>query len=193
MWQVFLQAHHVFTLNFKFIVFVNIYYEFNNELLDFVFSQQSNLKCVLYADVHTAVEKTDFGGQQSEPLPAGLTYIQDSSGFAANTLVEPDVPAGYEFIFGPSDGANSAPGVSFHLISSYLHLATSLSIWVLFSWTNMMSLPVPSSATVNQQILTVVLVNTSTSGALWSTESPLPTHVAWSVVILTIIQRNIQI
>jgi hypothetical protein len=117
MWQVvLLYARNIFTLNLKVTVFVNIYYEFNNELLDFVFSQKSNLKCVLYADIHTAAEKTYFGGKQSEPPPAGLTYIQDSSGYAANTLAEPDVPAGYEFIFGPTDGANSAPGVSFHVI-----------------------------------------------------------------------------
>jgi len=74
------------------------------------------LKCVLYADIHTATEKTNFGGQQSEPVPAGLTYIQQSSGYAAKTLVEPAVPAGYEYVFGPTNGANNAPGVSFHVI-----------------------------------------------------------------------------
>ena len=104
-------------------VFVNLFYEFNNELLDFVFSQQSNLKCALYADIHTAAEKINFGGQQSEPLPAPLTYIQQSSGYAANTLVEPAVPNGYEYVFGPIDGANNAPGVSFHaIIISPIHL-----------------------------------------------------------------------
>ncbi|KAF8805644.1 hypothetical protein BYT27DRAFT_7258024 [Phlegmacium glaucopus] len=91
-------------------VFVNLYYEFNNELLDFVFSEHSNLKCVLYADIHTAAEKTNFGGQQSEPAPADLTYIQQSSGYAAKTLVEPAVPDGYEYVFGPTNGANNAPG-----------------------------------------------------------------------------------
>jgi hypothetical protein len=46
-------------------VFVNLYYEFNNQLLDFVFSEKSNLKCAAYGDVHTAAEKLNFGGQQS--------------------------------------------------------------------------------------------------------------------------------
>lgn len=93
-------------------VFANIYYEFNNELLDFVFNEKSNLKCALYADVHTAAEKTNLGGQQSEPLPAGLTYIQQSSGYASTTLVDPPTPDGYELVFGPTNGANNAPGVS---------------------------------------------------------------------------------
>ncbi|KAF8798617.1 hypothetical protein BYT27DRAFT_7228349 [Phlegmacium glaucopus] len=91
-------------------VFANIYYEFNNELLDFVFNEQSNLKCVLYADIHTAAEKTNFGGQQSEPLPAPLTFIQQSSGYSAKTLVDPADPSGYELVFGPTNGANNAPG-----------------------------------------------------------------------------------
>jgi hypothetical protein len=91
-------------------VFVNLYYEFNNELLDFVFSQQSNLKCALYGDVHTAAEKTNFGGQQSYPAPGPLTYIQDSSGWSAVALVDPPTPAGYSLVYGPTDGANNAPG-----------------------------------------------------------------------------------
>jgi hypothetical protein len=101
-------------------VFANLYYEFNNELLDFVFSEHSNLKCVLYADIHTAAEKTNFGGQQSEDPPAGLTYIQQSSGYAATELVEPDTPAGYEFVFGPTGGANNAPGyMGFAFLDKY--------------------------------------------------------------------------
>jgi hypothetical protein len=48
-------------------VFVNVFYEFNNYLLDFVFSEKSNLKCAAYGDVHTAAEKTNFGGQASYP------------------------------------------------------------------------------------------------------------------------------
>ena len=95
------------------IVFVNLYYEYNNELLDFVFGEHSNLKCCLYADTHTAEEKTNFGGQQSEPVPAPLTYIQQSSGYSSQTLVNPTDPTGYELVFGPTNGANNAPGVSF--------------------------------------------------------------------------------
>ncbi len=48
-------------------MFVNLYYEFNNYLLDFVFSEESNLKCAAYGDIHNASEKTNFGGQASYP------------------------------------------------------------------------------------------------------------------------------
>jgi hypothetical protein len=32
-----------------------------------VFSEKSNLKCAAYGDIHTAAEKTNFGGQASYP------------------------------------------------------------------------------------------------------------------------------
>ncbi|EDQ99415.1 uncharacterized protein LACBIDRAFT_295987 [Laccaria bicolor S238N-H82] len=109
-----------FCSSVKGCVFANIYYEFNNELLDFVFNEKSNLKCALYADVHTAAEKTNSGGQQSEPSPAGLTYIQQSSGYASTTLVDPPTPDGYELVFGPSNGANNAPGyMGFAFLEKY--------------------------------------------------------------------------
>lgn len=95
-----------------YLVFANLYYEFNNELLDFVFSQHSNLKCAVYADIHDAAEKTNFGGQPSYPQPGPLTYIQDSSGWAASSLINPSDPPGYQLVFGPTNGANNAPGVS---------------------------------------------------------------------------------
>jgi len=102
------------------IVFVNLYYEFNNELLDFVFSEKSNLKCAAYADIHTAAEKTNHGGQQLEQPPAGLTYIQQSSGYAAKSLVDPDTPEGYDLVFGPTNGANNAPGyMGFAFLDKY--------------------------------------------------------------------------
>ncbi|TFK19518.1 hypothetical protein FA15DRAFT_682923 [Coprinopsis marcescibilis] len=91
-------------------VFVNLYYEFNNYGLDFEASEQSNLKCAAYGDIHTAVEKTNFGGQQSYPAPAPVIYIQHSSGYVLKDLVDPDVPEGYEYVFGPIGGATSAPG-----------------------------------------------------------------------------------
>ncbi|KAF8337155.1 hypothetical protein F5887DRAFT_1244600 [Amanita rubescens] len=94
----------------QYCMFVNLYYEFNNELLDHVFQEHSNLKCVAYADIHTANEKTNWGGQQSEPQPAPLTYIQRSSGYALTALANPPTPDGYELVFGPTDGANNAPG-----------------------------------------------------------------------------------
>ncbi|KAF5371852.1 hypothetical protein D9615_009543 [Tricholomella constricta] len=101
-------------------VFANLYYEFNNDLLDHVFNEKSNLKCALYADIHTAAEKTNRGGQQSIPPPAGLTYIQQSSGWAAKTLADPNAPDGYELVFGPTNGANNAPGyMGFAFIDKY--------------------------------------------------------------------------
>ncbi|KAF7333882.1 hypothetical protein MVEN_02345300 [Mycena venus] len=56
------------------LVFVNLYYEFNNYLLDFVFSEESNLKCAAYADIHTAAEKTNFGGQASYPQAGSYMF-----------------------------------------------------------------------------------------------------------------------
>jgi hypothetical protein len=101
-------------------VFANLYYEFENPLLDLVFSQQSNLKCALYSDIHSAAEKTNFGGQQLYPSPAPLNYIQQSSGWAAKALVDPPTPPGYKKFFGPTDGANNAPGyMGFAFIDKY--------------------------------------------------------------------------
>ncbi|TFK66970.1 hypothetical protein BDN72DRAFT_125476 [Pluteus cervinus] len=104
-----------FCANIEPCVFVNLFYEFNNDL------PVSNLKCAAYADVHSASEKTNLGGQQLLPPPAGLTYIQESSGFAALSLVDPATPAGYELVFGsPTDGANNAPGyMGFAFLDKY--------------------------------------------------------------------------
>jgi len=109
-------SHHfifdmLFFLLMDTVVFANLYYEFNNHLLDSN-NQESNLKCALYADIHSAAEKTNLGGQQLLPPPAGLTYITNSTGWAAKSLTEPAVPEGYELVFGPVNGANNAPGVS---------------------------------------------------------------------------------
>ncbi|KAJ7589536.1 hypothetical protein C8J56DRAFT_1076194 [Mycena floridula] len=86
-------------------VFVNLYYEYNNPGLN---ALSSNLKCAIYGDVHTAAEKTNRGGQKLGDSDA-LTYIQESSGFAAD-FGNPATPDGYELVFGPLDGANNAPG-----------------------------------------------------------------------------------
>ncbi|KIK61867.1 hypothetical protein GYMLUDRAFT_72930 [Collybiopsis luxurians FD-317 M1] len=98
-------------------VFANLYYEYNNPGLDALFS---NLKCALYGDVHDASEKTNFGGQQLYPAPGGLDYIQQSSGWAAKSLVDPATPAGYDLVFGPTGGANNAPGyMGFAFLDKY--------------------------------------------------------------------------
>ncbi|KAF7303810.1 hypothetical protein MIND_00610700 [Mycena indigotica] len=105
-------------------VFVNIFYEFNNYLLDFVFSEKSNLKCAAYGDIHNATEKLNFGGQPSYPqvgdAPVPLTYITQSSGYAVNSLVNPSDPDGYDLVFGPTGGANNAPGyMGFAFLDKY--------------------------------------------------------------------------
>ncbi|KAF7369338.1 hypothetical protein MVEN_00262300 [Mycena venus] len=105
-------------------VFVNVYYEFNNYLLDFVFSEHSNLKCAAYGDIHSAAEKLNFGGQQSYPQLGNetvpLTYITQSSGWGLKSLLDPDTPDGYELVFGPTGGANNAPGyMGFAFIDKY--------------------------------------------------------------------------
>lgn len=101
----------------RFLVFANLYYEFNNPGLD---ATGSNLKCAVYADTHTAAEKTNFGGQQLAPLPAGLTYILNSGGWSAKSLVSPATPSGYEYVFGPTNGANNAPGyMGFSFLDRY--------------------------------------------------------------------------
>ena len=95
-------------------VFVNLLYEFNNDLLDNVFSEKSNLKCVAYSIVHTAKDKTNFGGQQSMPPPAEKTYVQQSSGYAKTTLWDPPLPGGYQLVFGPEEGYIGDDGVRSH-------------------------------------------------------------------------------
>lgn len=116
-----------------------MYYEYNNELLDWVFHEKSNLKCALYADIHTAEEKTNFGGQQLKPPPEPLVYIQNSSGYSSKSLTDPEVPEGYELVFGPVDGANNAPGVRFDhdFIKNMIPLAQFRfrSTWVSLSLT----------------------------------------------------------
>lgn len=105
-------------------VFVNLYYEFNNYLLDFVFSEESNLKCVAYADIHDASEKINFGGQASYPQvdnnTVPLTYITQSSGWGLQSLIDPADPDGYSLVYGPTGGANNAPGyMGFAFIDKY--------------------------------------------------------------------------
>ncbi|KAJ7120200.1 hypothetical protein C8R44DRAFT_173581 [Mycena epipterygia] len=105
-------------------VFVNIYYEFNNPLLDFVFPEKSNLRCAAYADLHTAAEKTNFGGKALYPhagnKPAPLNYFSQSSCWGLDSLIDPADPEGYELVFGPTDGANNAPGfMGFAFLDKY--------------------------------------------------------------------------
>ncbi|TFK65076.1 hypothetical protein BDN72DRAFT_881158 [Pluteus cervinus] len=96
-------------------VFVNIFYEYNSDA-----TYNPQIKCAAYADIHSAAEKTNTGGQQLLPLPAGTSYIQESEGYAADSLADPAVPDGYTFVFGPTNGANNAPGyMGFALLDKY--------------------------------------------------------------------------
>ncbi|KAK7039886.1 hypothetical protein R3P38DRAFT_2770017 [Favolaschia claudopus] len=104
-------------------VFVNLYYEFNNFLLDFVFSEESNLKCVAYGDIHFAAEKTNVGGQASYPQVGNdtvpLTFITQSSGWGLSSLIDPTDPDGYSLVFS-GGGANNAPGyMGFAFLDKY--------------------------------------------------------------------------
>ncbi|TFK68010.1 hypothetical protein BDN72DRAFT_858751 [Pluteus cervinus] len=96
-------------------VFCNLYYEFNARLNVYWHSNDdylpSNLKCALYADYHTAAEKTNWGGQKLEPSSPGLTYIQQSSGYSRDPLVASPLPDGYQQVFGPLNASTDAPGV----------------------------------------------------------------------------------
>ncbi|KAJ7066539.1 hypothetical protein C8F01DRAFT_705737 [Mycena amicta] len=103
-------------------VFFNIYRELNNPYLDFVFAEQSNLKCVLYGDVHTAAEKTNSGGvtQHDALLPSMHSVIESSTGYALRPVEQPADPEGYKLAFGPLSAANNAPGyMGFAFISTY--------------------------------------------------------------------------
>ncbi|KAJ7654438.1 hypothetical protein DFH06DRAFT_514629 [Mycena polygramma] len=85
--------------------FVNMYTQLSND-------GQQESRCVLFADLHTAAEKTNNGAD-------GMS-IQDSVGYAAVELMEPAVPKGYELVFGPISAANNAPGyMGFELLSKY--------------------------------------------------------------------------
>ncbi|KAF9059096.1 hypothetical protein BDP27DRAFT_1431856 [Rhodocollybia butyracea] len=104
------------------VIFVNLYYELWNPLLDFVFSQQSNLKCAAYGDVHNATEKVMlYVNDASERLTRRKRQtLEQSTGWAAKSLVDPPTPPGYELVFGPTDGANNAPGyMGFAFIDQY--------------------------------------------------------------------------
>ncbi|TFK64470.1 hypothetical protein BDN72DRAFT_264263 [Pluteus cervinus] len=96
-------------------VFVNIFYEYNSDA-----TYNPQIKCAAYADIHSAAEKTNTGGQQLLPSPAGPTYIQESEGYAADSLADPSVPDGYTFVFGPTSGANQAAGyMGFAFLDKY--------------------------------------------------------------------------
>lgn len=106
------------------LVFVNMYYELENPLLDH--SEKSNLICALYGDYHTAAEKTNAGGQQLYPSPAPLNYIQDSVGWAKSTVpVPPATPSGYTYLFGPSSASNNAASYLVRALSSEMNLHSS--------------------------------------------------------------------
>ncbi|KAF7308869.1 hypothetical protein MKEN_01087100 [Mycena kentingensis (nom. inval.)] len=103
-------------------VFLNMYRELHNRWLDFVFPEQSNMRCVLYGDVHTAAEKTNFGGidQHDTLLPSLRIAIQDSVGYALSSVDQPVEPEGYKLVFGPLSAANNAPGyMGFAFIDKY--------------------------------------------------------------------------
>ncbi|KAH6907813.1 hypothetical protein BKA70DRAFT_1223119 [Coprinopsis sp. MPI-PUGE-AT-0042] len=95
-------------------VFVNLYHEFNNFILDLVAQEKSSLKCAAYGEVYGPTQKTNWGGQQSYKAPAPLIYIQESSGYAVVNKPggeEPAVPEGYELVWGPISRAGYDDGL----------------------------------------------------------------------------------
>ncbi|KAJ7654744.1 hypothetical protein B0H17DRAFT_1099615 [Mycena rosella] len=104
--------------------FVNLYYEFWNPLFDFVYSEKSNLVCAAYKVVESVDMKTGYGGQtlysQVGDTPAPTTYRTQSSGWALDKIDYTDTPAGYTKVFGPTNGANNAPGyMGYTALGSY--------------------------------------------------------------------------
>ncbi|KAF7356530.1 Fruit-body specific protein a [Mycena venus] len=98
-------------------VFCNLYYELRNPLLDL---QKSNLKCVVFGDVHTADEKTDYWNRQLSVQPNETISIVNSSGYASLASTELAAPEGYELVFGPISAANNAPGyMGFAFLDKY--------------------------------------------------------------------------
>ncbi|CAO1633477.1 unnamed protein product [Sympodiomycopsis kandeliae] len=88
----------------------NLYYEFDNPLLDWVFSEKSNLKCALYGEIPTTNQMTNKGGQQLKPKGYPLNHIEKSSVFATtDPLDNVATPAGYELTYGPVNAANNDP------------------------------------------------------------------------------------
>lgn len=88
----------------------NLYREWNNPLLDWVFSEKSNLKCALFGDVAQTSQMTNQGGQQQKPVPEPLTKITDSAVYTDFNLPEPETPAGWDLAFGPINSALNSPG-----------------------------------------------------------------------------------
>lgn len=88
----------------------NLYREWNNPLLDWVFSEKSNLKCALFGDVAQTSQLTNKGGQQQKPTPEPLTQITDSSVYTDSNLPSPETPAGYSLAFGPLNAALNSGG-----------------------------------------------------------------------------------
>ncbi|TFK58154.1 hypothetical protein BDN72DRAFT_722058, partial [Pluteus cervinus] len=64
--------------------------------------------CALYSQVHSAADKTNFGGQLLYP-DLGKTFKQDSTGWALETPPTPNTPAGFQLVFGPVTAQTSSP------------------------------------------------------------------------------------
>ncbi|KAN0063949.1 hypothetical protein ACQY0O_003555 [Thecaphora frezii] len=92
--------------NTKGCTFVNLFQEKDNNLLDWVFSEKSDLKCALWADVHPASEKTNAGGQQlkqpkynegGDPQGYKVNHVENSVGFRkpGGPVYVPETVPGY--------------------------------------------------------------------------------------------------
>ncbi|KAJ7663052.1 hypothetical protein B0H17DRAFT_1336947 [Mycena rosella] len=85
---------------------------------------KSNLVCAAYKAVEPVSKKTGYGGQtlysKVGDTPAPTTYRTQSSGWALDKIDYTDTPAGYTKVFGPTNGANNAPGyMGYTALGSY--------------------------------------------------------------------------
>lgn len=84
--------------------------------------QQTNLRVILFfAPQPTLNQFTNKGGQQQKPKPYPLTYITKSSAFSTTAPLDSvATPSGYELTYGPTSGANNAPGyMGFNFLTQY--------------------------------------------------------------------------
>ena len=65
-------------------------------------------------NIFSAVHQVDQKSGADPPVPnTAVTAIDDSLTTAGSDGNGPADPPGYELVFGPTNGANNAPGVSF--------------------------------------------------------------------------------
>ncbi|CAO1626098.1 unnamed protein product [Jaminaea pallidilutea] len=97
----------------------NLYQEYNNQLLDHVFSEHSNVKCALFGDVATADEMTNKGGQYFAGYDKP-NYITQSTVFTKTSLPVPQTPSGYDLVpIDPNAAIEGSDYMGYVALTSY--------------------------------------------------------------------------